>query len=210
MTNPGLPVATPPFTLPELGKLAREMAVDLRDKKDILRDYNITDAEYDELLKIPSYARLLAALVKEWNSVTSTQDRIKFKSALAFEDGLETLATRMSNPNEPLSGAVETGKLLARIGGVGEGAIGGAKGEKFTINISLGANKLSFENETRPIQPVAEGENACLQIQSQSEEGSGEPSLREVIEGVSQRLPEQPYTEETASGQALSDEKEAI
>ena len=208
MTNPGLPVATPPFTLPELGKLAREMAVDLRDKKDILRDYNITDAEYDELLKIPSYARLLAALVKEWNSVTSTQDRIKFKSALAFEDGLETLATRMSNPNEPLSGAVETGKLLARIGGVGEGAVGGAKGEKFTINISLGTNKLTFENETRPIQPVAEGENACLQIQSQPEEGDAEPNLREVIEGVSQRLPEQPYTEETVSGQTLSDEKE--
>src|ERR1700731_712426 len=113
MTN----TVAPALSLPELGRLAREMAVDLREKADILRDYHLSEADYELLTQNLTYARLLSAIVKEWNSVLSTADRIKFKAALAFEDGLETIATRMANPNEPLSGAVETGKLLARVGG---------------------------------------------------------------------------------------------
>jgi hypothetical protein len=206
--SPGLPAHTPPFTLPELGKLAREMAVDLRDKVDILRDYNLSEADYENLLKLPTYARLLAALVKEWNSVTSTQDRIKFKSALAFEEGLETLATRMANPNEPLSGAVETGKLLAKIGGIGEGTEGGEKGEKFSINISLGDRKITFENNVRPVQPLPEGESENLQIQSQPTEDSLHEAIRSLAEGERQGLPEQSLAESPSEDQTIRNETE--
>jgi hypothetical protein len=194
--------------LPQLGRLAREMAVDLRDKTDILRDYNLSETDYDNLLKLPTYARLLAALVKEWNSSFSTQDRIKFKSALAFEEGLETLATRMANPNEPLSGAVETGKLLARIGGIGEGAEGGAKGEKFTINISLGDRKISFENETRPIQPLPEGSSEIPQIQSQPEKDELRDAILSLAEGSSESLSEQPLDESASKIQTVQSETE--
>lgn len=209
MTNPGLPAVTPPFTLPELGKLAREMATDIRNKADILADYNLDDAAYDTLCQWAPYAKLLAAFVKEWNSVTSVQDRIKFQSAYALEDQLPALAARLGDSKEPLSGAVETGKLLAKLAGVGEGALGGSKGEKFTINISLGGNKLTFENETRPIQSLSEGKGTLLQMDAISEESAEQPALCSVPEGASTGLPEQPYTEENDSAGKVQREEEA-
>lgn len=208
MANPGLPVVTPPFTLPELGKLAREMAIDIRDKAAILSDYNLTQADYDVICTIPTYAKLLSAFVKEWNSVGSVQDRIKIQSAYALEDGLPSLATRLSNTNEPLSGAVETGKLLAKLAGVGEGAASGPKGEKFTINISLGDRQITFENQTRPIQSVAEGAGEMAEILSITEGSSVKPELHAIPEESSIALPVQPLPEATGNQETVRREEE--
>jgi hypothetical protein len=232
MTN----TIAPALSLPELGRLAREMAVDLREKAAILQDYNLSEASYELLTQNPTYARLLAAITKEWNSVLSTPDRIKFKSALAFEDGLETLATRMANPNEPLSGAVETGKLLARVGGIGEETINGQKGEKFTINISLGGQRLSFENAVAPIEvrPIPEGESQAKAlryileeeedtpalcdipegegtgptIQALHEEHREKSTIRKITEEISKSLPVEPLSEETSCEQTIHGEEE--
>lgn len=208
MTNPGLPAVTPPFTLPELGKLAREMATDIRNKADILADYNLDDASYDTLCKWPPYTKLLAAFVKEWNSVTSVQDRIKFQSAYALEDQLPALAARMGISTEPLSGAVETGKLLAKLAGVGEGALGGSKGEKFTINISLGGNKLTFENETRPIQSITERVGAEPATYEISEKSGELESVQQITERVSPVLPGQSLPKESAPTTEVRNEEE--
>ncbi len=200
MTNPGLPTITPPFTLPELGKLAREMAMDIREKAAILHDYNLDDEQYAVLCNTPTYAKLLSAFVQEWNSVASVQDRIKFQSAYALEDGLPGLSARMANSNEPLSGAVETGKLLARLAGVGEGAAGVRTGEKFTINISLGNQKLSFENETRPIRPLPEGESEAPTLLDFDKRETSDTTARSEPESEEQSIEIRTITETTGEG----------
>ena len=208
MTN----TVAPALSLPELGRLAREMAVDLREKADILRDYHLSEADYELLTQNLTYARLLSAIVKEWNSVLSTADRIKFKAALAFEDGLETIATRMANPNEPLSGAVETGKLLARVGGIGEESINGQKGEKFTINISLGGQRLSFENAVAPLEvrPIPERESQTQALRYILEEEKDTPALRDISEGTGTEPTIQELPEEHREKSALREITEAV
>jgi hypothetical protein len=203
MTNPGLPATVPPVAVPEMGKLAREMAMDMREKSAILADYRLSDADYDALLQVPAYVKLLTAFTQEWNSALSTHDRIKFQAAYALEDGLPTLSARMGNKDEPLSGAVETGKLLARLAGVGEAAVGARSGEKFTINISLGGQKITFENEIRPVQPLSEGNGETLQIPAECEEGGGVEAVRQITEGTGEGLPIEPQPEGTPTSPTL-------
>lgn len=146
-TAPPMPTNMDPT---KLAKLARELVMNIRPKAAVLDDFAITEAQLATLVEFPMFKRLYEQLAMEWNSVASTEERIRFKAAAALEDGLAVLATRMVDEKEALPAANETAKVLARLANIGEKEAGTRTGEKFTINISVAGKTLTFEKEVEP------------------------------------------------------------
>lgn len=133
----------PKLEYTDLARLAREVAMDIKERHVILKEYGLSDAQYDFLDQHNGfYAQALKAACLEWHSPLSTQERIKLEAAAILEDGLPGLGARLQNKQEQLSGVVEAAKLFAKIAGVGEREAGvAAPGERFTINIDLGGDQ---------------------------------------------------------------------
>lgn len=159
-----LPGPIPPTPLPVLfngteltpvglASLAREVAMDIKELPDILKFYKLTTATYDAICKNPFYKRALEVSTIEWNSALSTHERIRLEAAATLENALPGLSARMNNKDEAFPAAIEAGKLFAKIAGLDANVrADSAPGEKFTININLGADtKLHYEKDVTPI-----------------------------------------------------------
>lgn len=157
----------PPANLPaipelspfDLAKLAREVAMDIKELDVVLGYYRLTLEQYAEVCKIPFFKRALENSTLEWNSALSTHERMKIEAAAILEEGLPILGARMKNKDETFAAATEAGKLFAKIAGLGEVSRDApAPGEKFTITINLGDDtKLHYEKDVTPASPVIEG-----------------------------------------------------
>lgn len=136
-------VKLPPIDYPTLAKLARDVAMDIKERHVILRDYNLDQAQYDYLETYNEFFKnALAAASIEWHAPLSTAERIKIEAAAILEDSLPGLGARMQNKSEGLPGVIEAAKLFAKVAGVGEREAGSAaSGERFTINIDLGGDQ---------------------------------------------------------------------
>lgn len=126
----------------ELARLARDVAMDIKERHVVLADHKLTEAQYDYLEKYNEfYLAALKAACVEWHAPLSTQERIKIEAAAILEDSLPGLGARLQNRSEGLPGVVEAAKLFAKIASVGEREAGAAApGERFTINIDLGGD----------------------------------------------------------------------
>ena len=127
----------------ELAKLAREIAMDLRERVDILREFKLTEAQYDFLEENNEfYKNALQSSLIEWHSPLGTVERVKLQSAAILEECLPAIGARMQNKAEGLPGVVEAAKFFAKNAGIGERDAGGASsGERFVINIDLGGDQ---------------------------------------------------------------------
>ena len=165
-------VALPPLDWPSLSKLAREVAMDIKERHAILKDYNLTQTQYDYLeANNEFYQQALRAACQEWHAPLSTQERLRVEAAAILEDGLPGLGARMQAKSEGLPGVIEAAKLFAKIAGVGEREAGtGAPGERFTINIDLGGGQ-KIVAQSSPVQSDAAQPSAQRQI-SADREGS--------------------------------------
>lgn len=136
-------VQLPPLTPVDLAKLARDIAMDLKEHGVTLKAYGLNEPQYDFLeANNEFYKSALHAACIEWQGPLSTQERIKVESAAILEDSLPGLGARMQNKAEGLPGVIEAAKLFAKIAGVGEREAGaGNSGERFTINIDLGGDQ---------------------------------------------------------------------
>ena len=154
-------VHLPNLDWPALAKLAREMAMDIKERTTILNEFRLTETQYDFLeAHNEFYRQALANACKEWHAPLTTQERIKVEAAAILEDSLLVLGARMQNKGEGLPGVVEAAKLFAKIASVGERESGpSAPGERFSINIDLGGDKsltvnataISSGDEARPV-----------------------------------------------------------
>lgn len=134
-----LPVMTPS----ELAKLAREIAMDIKERTLVFKEYALTETQYEFLeANNDFYKAALQAACVEWHAPLSTQERIKVEAAAILEDSLLGIGARMQNKSEGLPGVIEAAKLFAKVAGVGEREVGlGTPGERFTINIDLGGDQ---------------------------------------------------------------------
>lgn len=144
-----------PSTLdwPTLAKLAREIAMDIKDRHTILTEYGLTQTQYDFIeAQNDFYRSALATACREWHAPLTTAERIKVEAAAILEDSLVGLGARMQNRGEGLPGVIEAAKLFAKVAGVGEReASQHAPGERFSINIDLGADqKISISAAPSP------------------------------------------------------------
>jgi len=150
-------VNLPPLTWPELAKLARELAMDIKEEHVILKEFKLDNAQFEYLKAHNDFFReAFAAACKEWHAPLSTQDRIKVEAAAILEDSLLGLGARMQNKGEGLPGVIEAAKLFAKVAGVGEReGPGAAPGERFSINIDLGADqKITVSTTQAPAAPL--------------------------------------------------------
>src|SRR6185436_13040086 len=92
--------APPPITPThvELARLAREIAMDIKERRDTLEVFKLTEAQYEQIEKLPLYERMLTAAVIEWNSAKSTPDRLKIEAAAILEEALPHIGARMTKP----------------------------------------------------------------------------------------------------------------
>ena len=160
--KPGTAVAYVPSDQPlsaqKLARLAQELVMAIRDPLIIYREYGLTEQQFKTHIELNEYfKRAHEAYTIEWNSTTSTTQRLRLQSQAMMEDNLPGFAARMRNEHETLPAVVQAATLLAKIGGIGEDKQQVHPGERFTITINLGADTQQF-NKTVGALPVIDVE----------------------------------------------------
>lgn len=143
--------STPSF----LVGVARDIAMDIHTLSEVLKKHSLSEAQYGYLSTHNDFfKKALVQQAHEWQSLGSTQARLKAQAAAALETQLPTLGSRMGAASEKLSDVVEAAKLFAKIAGVDTDTGGPrAGGEGFTITIDLGANeRITARSGSDPLQ----------------------------------------------------------
>ena len=77
-----VPSLPPGWDGDRLIELAREVAMNITGVPAILAQHNIPQAVYDDICRVPFYARALEAFRAEWESATNTNKRLGVKAAM--------------------------------------------------------------------------------------------------------------------------------
>ncbi len=118
--------------------------MDIKPPAEICAALNINPNEYQTILKLDRFQRLLEDAAATWGSALNTAERIKVKALSALEDWLVELHASLHDKKEPLSSRVEGGKLLKSLAGLDKNnldVMGGGERFSLTINIGDGAPK---------------------------------------------------------------------
>jgi len=143
-----------PRDVATLAALAREVAMDINELDVVLARFELTAKEYAEIADNHVYKQMLTAAVQAWASAANTPERIRIEAASAFEQIMPVISLRMRNDREGLDDVVKGARLFAEVAGFAVNS-GVANGERVTINIDLGNDKLTLSHEVRPIEPAA-------------------------------------------------------
>lgn len=135
-----------------LVKLAREIAMDVKELDDILRVHDISHVDFERLKTNERFKAILTAEVVAWQGAINTNERVKVKAGSMLEEWLPELFSRINDRSESLSSKIEAGKLLERLAGMGSAAAKvEAPTDRVSITINLGAdNKLEFNKRLPP------------------------------------------------------------
>ena len=124
-----------------MAKLAREMAMNIRNYKVIFEDFDITEEDFYEISKNDFFKRAKEHFALEWNSALSTVDRTRLKAAAGTEELMGPLIQRALRESEPLAACIETAKWVSKIAGLdGAKSEGPNAADRFVITINLGAD----------------------------------------------------------------------
>jgi hypothetical protein len=172
-------VHLPNISQSDLARLARDIAMDIKERFVVFKEYGLTPAQYDYLETYNDfYKHALQTACIEWHAPLSTAERIKIEAQAILEDSLLDLGARMRNKSEGLPGVVEAAKFFGKIAGVGERETSsGPAGERFVINIDLGGDtKVTVSSGPAP-QAIADPYKSL----SSREEPEG-PSSSQTVE----------------------------
>lgn len=136
----------------KLVRLAREVAMDIKELNDILALHDVDMPTWERLKCNERFKALLSAEVTAWHGAINTNERVKVKAGSMLEEFLPELYSRINDRSEPLSAKNESLKLLERLAGMGGAAAkNDAPSNGVTITINMGAdNKLKFEQSLPP------------------------------------------------------------
>lgn len=149
-------IAAPPPASMDFGddvllKLARELAMDMRELPAVLDLMEMTAEDFEQVKASPVFQRYLRSAVEEWNSATNTSERVKLKSLAMVEESLPEFYARMHDPKETLANKTEVLKTISRFAGVGGQVSTGASAERMVVTINLGADRqLRVEKDITP------------------------------------------------------------
>lgn len=120
--------------------LARNMAMDMYDLEDILKQLEIPMVVFNKIKDHPRFISYLRSEKDAWNAATNTAERTKLKAAVVMEEYMKQAYLDLHEKKTPLNQRVELGKLLAKVAGMGEtkpiAGSGGGVGFSLQINIS--------------------------------------------------------------------------
>jgi hypothetical protein len=157
---PSAPVPMPDgWTLHKVAALVGDIAQNMYELPYILKKHDLTDAEYKTLEKNQFFQRALEAEVLSWQGVNSVQKRLALESAIALENAMPTVATRMGSKTEPLGDVVALMKLFSDMAGVtGQKAAAAStgSGDRVRIVINLGPETMQKEANVVIDQPASQ------------------------------------------------------
>jgi hypothetical protein len=137
----------------QMAQLAREMVMGIRNYQAIFADFNISEEDYYEIAKTDYYKKIKDHLTVEWNSTVSTADRIRLQGQAGTEVLMPVAIKRALQATEPLTSIIETMKMVAKIGGIGEVKVNPqSAADRFVITINLGADTEHY-NKSIEINP---------------------------------------------------------
>ena len=144
-------VQQPSFNDAVLLKLAREIAMDIREIGDILATYEVDDYSWQSIKESYTFKAYLKGALEEWNSAINTKERVKMKALSMVEEALPEFYTRMHDSKEALQHKTEVFKTITKLAGL-ERTVGDVgTGEKLTVTINLGADQqLRVERDITP------------------------------------------------------------
>lgn len=134
----------------KLVKLARQIAMGMKDLPDILFANDLTQREFEEISKLPHFNRILEAEVRAWANIDNAEDRVRVKSASLIEEFLPELYARLNDRDENLMGKVKALELASKWARLGqtETPQQGHPGDRVQVIINLGAdNKLVYDKQ---------------------------------------------------------------
>lgn len=139
----------------KLVKLAREIAMDIKELDEILKIHNVTHADFEKLKTNERFKSILTAEVIAWQGAINTNERVRVKAASMIEEWLPELYSRLNDRGEGLSSKIEGGKLLERLAGMGAAAAKNeAPTDRVSITINLGADKKLEFNKQLPAKVI--------------------------------------------------------
>lgn len=134
----------------KLVKLARGIAMGIKELPDILFDNGLTLREFDEIRQLGHFNQILAAECKAWEGASNTSERVKVKAGSLIEEYLPELYARLNDRNEPFMAKMKAFEQLTKLAGFGERDLPsmGTPGDKVSVIINLGADtKLVYRKE---------------------------------------------------------------
>lgn len=134
-------VKLPDISPVALAQLAREIAQDIGLLPAILTKHKLTQPQYEFLETHNKFFKaILAQEIQNWQSIKSTEVRLRLQAQAALEQQMPVIGNRMGNAAEKLSDVVEAAKFFARVAGVDAPPPGALPtGERYQITIDLGA-----------------------------------------------------------------------
>jgi len=136
----------------KLVKLAREIAMGIKDLPDVLFDNSLTQLEFESIQRLPHFNKMLAAEIAAWGSATNTSERVKLKAGAMIEEYLPELYARLNDRDEPLMGKIKAMELISKMAGYGTTDIPqeGKPGDRVHVIINLGADTRLEYRKTLP------------------------------------------------------------
>jgi len=136
----------------KLLRLAREIAMDMRELDDILKSHNVSRREWQKISTAPKFLDYLRKSTEEWQSATNTAERVRIKSLAFVEEALPEFFARAHDNRENLAAKTEVLKTVSRFAGIGvTGTDAGVTGERFSVTINLGDDqKVKIERDVTP------------------------------------------------------------
>lgn len=138
-------------------KLAREIAMGIRNLDSILEYAGVGQDLWETIQANTRFQQLLQSMTDEWNGVLNTHERVKLKSSAIIEEWLPEAFVRLHDRGEILSQKVELAKTITRLAGMGldrASVEGGSERFSLVINIGDGVeHKVSVERPTIDVTP---------------------------------------------------------
>lgn len=136
----------------KLVKLAREIAMGIKDIPDVLFDNSLTQAEFEQIQRLPHFAKMLSSEVAAWASAVNTAERVKLKAGAMIEEYLPELYARLNDRDEPMMAKIKALETISKMAGFGatDIPVAGKPGDRVQVIINMGADHRLEYQKTLP------------------------------------------------------------
>lgn len=130
-------------------KLARQIAMGIKNTGEILFDNGLDFKDFEAIKKIPLFKRVLEEEVKAWGAADNVHNRLQLKSAAMLEEFLPELYARLNDVKEPLMGKIKALENLAKLAQApgfngNEAQVSFNPGDRVQVVINLGADTTNY------------------------------------------------------------------
>lgn len=130
-------------------KLARQIAMGIKDIGEILFDHGLDFKQFEDIKKLPIFKKVLAEEVKAWEAADNVHNRIQLKSAAMLEEFLPELYARLNDNKEPLMGKIKALENLAKLAQApgfngNDAQVSFNPGDRVQVVINLGADTANY------------------------------------------------------------------